>query len=89
MYLDSTKKEEIFGKYGKSTTDTGSPESQIALFTYRINHLTEHLKVNKKDYNTERSLKMLVGKRRRLLDYLIRIDIERYRAIIKELGIRK
>ena len=89
MYLDSTKKEEIFGKYGKSTTDTGSPESQIALFTYRINHLTAHLKVNKKDYNTERSLKMLVGKRRRLLDYLIRIDIERYRAIIKELGIRK
>ena len=89
MYLDSTKKEEIFGKYGKSQTDTGSPESQIALFTYRINHLTEHLKINKKDYNTERSLKMLVGKRRRLLDYLIRIDIARYRAIIKELGIRK
>ena len=89
MYLDSTKKEEIFGKYGKSTTDTGSAESQIALFTFRINHLTEHLKVNKKDYNTERSLVMLVGKRRRLLDYLKRIDIERYRAIIKELGIRK
>jgi len=89
MYLDSTKKEEIFGKYGKSQSDTGSAESQIALFTYRINHLTEHLKVNKKDYNTERSLKMLVGKRRRLLDYLIRIDIERYRKIIKELGIRK
>jgi len=89
MYLDSTKKEEIFGKYGKSTTDTGSAESQIALFTFRINHLTEHLKVNKKDYNTERSLIMLVGKRRRLLDYLKRIEIERYRAIIKELGIRK
>jgi len=89
MYLDSTKKEEIFGKYGKSKTDTGSAESQIALFTYRINHLTSHLKINKKDYGTERSLKMLVGKRRRLLDYLIRIDIERYRAIIKELGIRK
>ena len=89
MYLDSTKKEELFGKYGKSTTDTGSAESQIALFTFRINHLTEHLKINKKDYNTERSLVMLVGKRRRLLDYLKRIDIERYRAIIKELGIRK
>ena len=89
MYLDSTKKEEIFGKYGKSSTDTGSAESQIALFTFRINHLTEHLKVNKKDYNTERSLIMLVGKRRRLLDYLKRIEIERYRAIIKELGIRK
>ena len=89
MYLDSTKKEEIFGQYGKSSTDTGSAESQIALFTFRINHLTEHLKINKKDYNTERSLIMLVGKRRRLLDYLKRIDIERYRAIIKELGIRK
>jgi len=89
MYLDSAKKEELFSKYGQSSKDTGSAESQIALFTYRINHLTEHLKVNKKDYNTERSLKILVGKRRRLLDYLIRIDINRYRAIIKELGIRK
>lgn len=89
MYLDSAKKQEIFEKYGKSNTDTGSPEAQIALFSYRISHLTEHLKVNKKDYNTERSLKRLVGKRRRLLDYLIDNDIERYRAIIKELGIRK
>lgn len=89
MYLDSEKKKEIFAKHGKSNTDTGSPEAQIALFSYRISHLTEHLKVNKKDYNTERSLKMLVGKRRRLLDYLIEIDIERYRSIIKELGIRK
>ena len=89
MYLDAQKKEEIFGQYGKSNTDTGSPESQIALFSYRINHLTEHLKSNKKDYSTERSLKMLVGKRRRLLDYLKEGDIERYRAIIKELGIRK
>jgi small subunit ribosomal protein S15 len=89
MYLDTTKKEEIFSKYGKSKADTGSAESQIALFTYRINHLTEHLKSNKKDYNTERSLKMLVGKRRRLLDYLVKIDIERYRSIIKELSIRK
>ncbi len=89
MYLDSEKKKEIFEKYGKSNTDTGSPESQVALFSYRIAHLTEHLKVNKKDYNTERSLKMLVGKRRRLLDYLASRDIERYRAIIKELGIRR
>ena len=89
MYLDAEKKQEIFGKYGKSNTDTGSPESQIALFSYRINHLTEHLKSNKKDYSTERALKMLVGKRRRLLDYLKAIEIERYRAIIKELGIRK
>ena len=89
MYLDAAKKQEIFGKYGKSNTDTGSPEAQIALFSYRISHLTEHLKLNKKDYNTERSLKRLVGKRRRLLDYLTANDIERYRAIIKELGIRK
>ena len=91
MYLDSEKKKEIFGTYGKSNTDTGSPEAQIALFSVRIAHLTEHLKVNKKDYNTQRSLKMLVGKRRRLLDYLMRKDINRYRAVIaqKELGIRK
>ncbi|MDD4516435.1 30S ribosomal protein S15 [Massilibacteroides sp.] len=89
MYLDSAKKQEIFEKYGKSATDTGTAESQIALFSFRINHLTEHLKKNQKDFNTERSLKMLVGKRRRLLDYLIKVDIERYRAIIKELGIRK
>ena len=89
MYLDAEKKQEIFGKYGKSNTDTGSAESQIALFSFRISHLTEHLKLNKKDYSTERALKMLVGKRRRLLDYLKAIEIERYRAIIKELGIRK
>ncbi len=89
MYLDSVKKKEIFAKYGKSNTDTGSPEAQIALFSYRISHLTEHLKSNKKDYNTERSLRVLVGKRRRLLDYLIEKDIERYRAIVKELGLRK
>ena len=74
MYLDSAKKKELFEKYGKSATNTGSAESQIALFTFRISHLTEHLKVNHKDYATERSLKMLVGKRRRLLDYLIKVD---------------
>jgi len=89
MYLSTEKKQEIFGQYGKSNTDTGSPEAQIALFSYRISHLTEHMKSNRKDYNTERSLKMLVGKRRRLLDYLKDVEIERYRAIIKELGIRK
>ena len=91
MYLDAEKKKEIFEKYGKSNTDTGSPEAQIALFSYRIAHLTEHLKSNHKDHSTERALKMLVGKRRRLLDYLIKVDINRYRAIIaqKELGIRK
>ena len=89
MYLDAAKKQEIFEKYGKSNTDTGSAEAQIALFSYRISHLTEHLKSNHKDYSTERALKMLVGKRRRLLDYLAEKDINRYRAIIKELGIRK
>ena len=89
MYLDSEKKQELFAKFGKSNTDTGSPEAQIALFSYRISHLTQHLKSNKKDYNTERSLKILVGKRRRLLDYLVDVDIERYRSIIKEVGIRK
>ena len=78
MFLDSAKKKEIFEKYGKSATNTGSAESQIALFTVRIAHLTEHLKANHKDHSSERALKMLVGKRRRLLDYLIKVDIERY-----------
>ena len=89
MYLSAEQKQEIFGKYGKSNTDTGSAESQIALFSYRINHLTQHLKSNKKDYSTERALVILVGKRRRLLNYLKDTEISRYRAIIKELGIRK
>ncbi len=89
MYLSAEKKEEIFAKYGKSNTDTGSSEGQIALFSYRIEHLTEHLKVNKKDYSTERALKIMVGRRRHLLDYLKAKDIERYRTIIKELGIRR
>lgn len=89
MYLTKEVKEEIFKKHGKSATDTGTPEGQIALFTYRINHLTEHLKKNRKDFNTERSLIKMVGKRKGLLDYLKKKDIERYRAIIKELGIRK
>ena len=79
MYLDQAKKAEIFGTYGKSNTDTGSAESQIALFSYRISHLTEHVKSNKKDFNTSRSLKMLVGKRRRMLDFLKEKDIERFR----------
>ncbi|MCF0196494.1 MAG: 30S ribosomal protein S15 [Bacteroidaceae bacterium] len=89
MYLDSAKKEEIFGKYGASTTDTGSAESQIALFTFRIAHLTEHMKQNRKDHSTERALTGLVGKRRSLLNYLKKRDINRYRAIIKALGLRK
>ncbi|MBP5711977.1 MAG: 30S ribosomal protein S15 [Prevotella sp.] len=90
MSLDKEKKAEIFEKYGKNgSTDTGSPESQIALFTYRIAHMTEHLKQNHKDHATARSLTMLVGKRRKLLSYLKDRDIERYRAIIKALGLRR
>ena len=89
MYLDKEKKEEIFGQYGKANTDTGSAESQIALFTYRIAHLTEHVKANHKDFVTTRSLTQLVGKRRALLNYLYDRDIERYRSIIKTLGLRK
>ena len=89
MYLDSEKKKEIFETYGKSNTDTGSPEAQIALFSYRISRLTEHMKLNKKDYNTERAITKLVGKRRSLLDYLKRKDIERYRAIVKALNLRR
>lgn len=89
MYLDKAKKQEIFETYGKSNSDTGSVEGQVALFSYRISHLTEHLKLNRKDYNTERALTMLVGKRRSLLDYLKEKDIERYRAVIKKLGLRR
>ena len=89
MYLTKEVKEEIFAKHGESATNTGKPESQIALFTFRINHLTEHLKRNRHDYNTERSLVKLVGKRRSLLDYLKKTEINRYREIIKELNIRK
>ena len=89
MYLTNEKKKELFKKYGKSENDTGSTEGQIALFSHRINHLSEHLKNNAKDFNTERSLVRLVGKRRSLLDYLKAKDILRYREIIKELGIRK
>ncbi len=89
MYLSKEAKEELFAKHGKGKNDTGSAEGQIALFTQRINHLTEHLKKNRKDYNTERSLVKLVGKRRSLLDYLTKKDVLRYRAIVKELGLRK
>ncbi len=89
MYLSKEVKAEIFKKHGGDEKNTGNSEAQIALFTHRINHLTEHLKNNRKDFNTERSLVRLVGKRRSLLDYLIKKDIMRYRAIIKELNIRK
>ncbi|MBS3994079.1 MAG: 30S ribosomal protein S15 [Bacteroidetes bacterium] len=89
MYLTKEKKAEIFKTHGKSETNTGSAEGQIALFTFRINHLTQHLQKNKKDFNTEKALVKMVGKRRSLLDYLIKTDINRYRAIISELGLRK
>jgi len=89
MYLTKEVKEGIFEKHGKSKSDTGTAEGQIALFSHRINHLSDHLKSNLKDYNTERSLVKLVGKRRSLLDYLKAKDILRYRAIVKELGLRK
>ncbi|MCC5920269.1 MAG: 30S ribosomal protein S15 [Cyclobacteriaceae bacterium] len=91
MYLTKEKKEEIFENHGrlKAKTDSGSAESQIALFTHRINHLTQHLKMHKKDHSTRLGLLRLVGKRRSLLNYLMDKDIERYRAIIKELNLRK
>ena len=89
MYLTKEKKEEIFAQYGKSVKNTGSTEGQIALFTYRIQHLTELMKQHKKDQVSERALVGLVGKRRKMLDYLKETDIERYRAIVKELGLRK
>ena len=89
MYLTKEVKSEIFAKHGGKAENTGSAEGQIALFTFRINHLTGHLKANRHDFNTERSLVLLVGKRRSLLDYLKKKDINRYREIIKELNIRK
>ncbi len=89
MYLTKETKQEIFSKFGKSKVNTGSPESQVALFTHRINHLTDHLKGNQKDFSTQRALLKLVGHRRRQLDYLKEIDIERYRSIVKKLNLRK
>jgi small subunit ribosomal protein S15 len=88
-YLDSEKKKEFFAKHGKGAADTGSPEAQVAMYSYRIAHLTEHLKQNRKDFNTQRALVNLVGKRRKVLDYLMSKDITRYRAIVKELGLRR
>ena len=88
MYLSTEYKAEIFAKHGKSATDTGSAEGQVALFTARIAHLTGHLKQNKKDFSTQLSLQKLVGKRRALLAYLYKKDINRYRAIIKALELR-
>jgi small subunit ribosomal protein S15 len=89
MHLTTEQKKSIFAKYGNAEANTGSAESQIALFTTRINYLTEHLKSNKKDFNTQRALLKLVGQRRKLLDYLKEKDIERYRKLIEALEIRK
>lgn len=89
MYLTTEKKQELFKTHGKSEQDSGKAESQIALFTFRINHLTDHLKSNKKDHASRLGLLKLVGKRRRLLNYLQKNDIERYREIISKLKIRK
>ena len=82
-------KGDTIAKFRKHDTDTGSPEVQIALLTDRINHLAEHLKVHKKDHHSRRGLLMLVGKRRRFLDYLKNNDVERYRTVIAELGLRR
>ena len=89
MYLTNESKQAIFKEHGGSEKNTGGAESQIALFTTRINHLTDHLKANKKDFGTEKALVALVGKRKQLLGYLKKYDIERYRAIIAKLGLRK
>ena len=91
MYLNTEIKQDLFAKhgFGKKKTESGSPESQIALFTHRINHLTEHLKINKKDFSTQQGLMKLVGKRKKMLNYLQQTDISRYRAILAELELRK
>jgi small subunit ribosomal protein S15 len=89
MYLTSEVKKAIFAQHGGVDSNTGSTEGQIALYSHRINHLTGHLKTNRKDFGTQTALLNLVGKRRRLLDYLKAKDIEKYRALIKELNLRK
>ncbi|MBL6657877.1 MAG: 30S ribosomal protein S15 [Flavobacteriales bacterium] len=89
MHVTAKEKVAIFKKHGGDSKNTGSTEGQIALFSKRISYLTEHLKLNRKDKSTQRSLQLLVGKRRGLLDYLMKKDIEKYRILIKELGIRR
>ena len=87
--ITKEQKQEYVARYGGSDADTGRPEVQIAMFSHRIKHLTEHLKTHTKDHSTRLGLLKLVGKRRRLLNYLTKTDIDRYRAIIADLGIRK
>jgi len=89
MSLTKEKKEELIGKYGRADGDTGSAEVQVALLTARINELTEHLRNHKKDHHSRRGLLMLVGQRRRLLNYLNRQDVDRYRSLVQELGLRR
>lgn len=87
--MDKARKTEIIQKFGRHEGDTGSPEVQVALLTARINHLNEHLKLNKKDHHSRRGLLLMVGQRRGLLDYLKKTDIESYRSLIAKLGLRK
>ncbi|MBU6242770.1 MAG: 30S ribosomal protein S15 [Acidobacteria bacterium] len=89
MALKPEVKKEIITKYGSSASDTGSPEAQVALLSKRIEEITEHLQTNKNDHHNRRGLLLLVGRRRRILQYLAKVDIERYRAIIEKLGIRR
>jgi small subunit ribosomal protein S15 len=88
MPLTKDKKQELVGKYGRSDTDTGSAEVQVAMLTERINELTEHLRANSKDHHSRRGLLKMVGRRRRLLRYLESSDLERYRSLVTELGLR-
>jgi small subunit ribosomal protein S15 len=88
-YLTSEKKVEFFKEFGGSETNTGSVDAQIAILSHRINHLTEHLRSNKKDFGTKRALLKMVGRRRRLLNYVAKKDIEAYRALIAKLGLRR
>lgn len=89
MPLTKDKKQELIGKYGRSDTDTGSAEVQVAMLTERINELTEHLRSNSKDHHSRRGLLKMVGRRRRLLRYLESSDLERYRSLVSELGLRR
>ena len=89
MSLTKDRKRELVGKYGRSDNDTGPAEVQVAMLTERVNELTEHLRAHSKDHHSRRGLLMLVGKRRRLLRYLERADVERYRALVAELGLRR
>ena len=89
MALSTEQKKSILSEYGVHDSDTGSPEAQIALLTKRIKDLTEHLKAHKHDHHSRRGLLLLVGRRRRMLNYLTKVDIERYRALIQRLGLRR